>query len=115
MKSIEALLDEADELLEAGEAKIVLNAATGYQMLRQAISNLSKAYLIANGREPLGDLKALFFQCRKLNPEFEMIEDGMIVFADPDHSELDSETIVDTANEIWDFIMGILPTVADEL
>jgi hypothetical protein len=115
MKTIDTLLDEADELLEAGEEKIVLNTVAGYQLLRQAINSLSKAYLIANGREPLGDLKALFFQCRKLNPEFEMIEDEMVVFADPDHSEPDSETIVDAANEIWDFVMGILPTVEDEL
>ncbi len=115
MKSIDDLLDEADKLLTAGEERIIQNKAAGYQMLRQAISNLYKAYLFTNSQEPLGDLRALFFQSHKLNPEFEMIEEEMLIFADTDPGENDSESIIDSANEIWDFIMGILPALEDEL
>lgn len=113
MKSIDTLLAEADELLALGEEKIMVDSAAGYQLFQQAISDLCKVYLATNGQEPLGDLKALFFQCQKHNPEFEALGDAMSVFIDPEPHELDSETVIDAANEIWDFIMETLPAEGD--
>lgn len=115
MKTMDALLDEADELLERGEAKILTDPGVGYQLFQQAISNLFKVYLSNNGQEPLGDLKALFFQCQKYNAEFDVIEDVMGIFIEPVRNELDNETIIDAANEIWDFVMDMLPAEGDEL
>jgi hypothetical protein len=115
MKSVDALLAEADELLERGEEKIVVNVNAGYQVFQQAIANMLKAYLMTNHQEPLGDLKALFFQCQKHNAEFEVIEDVMDVFTGSEPTEMDGETITDAANEIWDFIMEMFPMVEDEL
>lgn len=115
MKSVDALLAEADELLERGEEKIVVNANEGYQVFQQAIANMLKAYLMTNHQEPLGDLKALFFQCQKHNAEFEVIEDVMDVFTGSGPHEMDEETITDAANEIWDFVMEMLPMAEEEL
>ncbi len=115
MKSVDALLDEADELLERGEEKIAIDVGQGYKVFQQAIVKLLKAYLITNHQEPLGDLKALFFQCQKHNSEFEAIEEVMALFAETDPNELDGETITDAANEIWDFIMETFPMAEDEL
>lgn len=115
MKSAEALLEEADELLTLGEEKIVTDTAAGYQVFQRAMGNLLKAYLITHHQEPLGDLKALFFQCQKLNSEFEAIEDVMAILMEPAPNELDGETVTDAANEVWDFIMEIQPMAEDEL
>lgn len=115
MKSVDALLAEADELLERGEEKIVANVNMGYQVFQQAIANMLKAYLMTNHQEPLGDLKALFFQCQKHNADFEAIEDVMDVFIEPEPNEMDGETITDAANEIWDFVMETFPMAEDEL
>jgi hypothetical protein len=115
MKSVDVLLAEADELLERGEEQIVTNVSAGYQVFQQAIANLFKAYLIRNHQEPLGDLKALFFQCQKQNSEFEAIEDGMSLFTETGINEIDGETVTDAANEIWDFIMEMFPMAEDEL
>lgn len=115
MKSVDAILAEADELLEHGEEKIVANVGAGYKLFQQAIANMLKAYLITNQQEPLGDLKALFFQCQKHNAEFEAVEDVMTIFTDLDPAELEGETVTDAANEIWDFIMEMFPMAEDEL
>jgi len=115
MKTMDTLMAEADELLERGEERILTDTKAGYQLFQQAISNLFKLYLITNGQEPLGDLKALFFQCQKYNAEFEVVEDVMSIFVDSVLNELDNETIIDAANEIWDFVMEMLPMEADEL
>ena len=39
----------------------------------------------------------------------------MSIFVDSVLNELDNETIIDAANEIWDFVMEMLPMEADEL
>jgi frataxin-like iron-binding protein CyaY len=115
MKSVDALLDAADELMEQGEEKITVNINVGFQVFQQAIGNMFKAYLITNRQEPLGELKALFFQCQKLNEEFEAIADVVDIFINPALNETDGETITDAANEIWDFVMELLPMVEEEL
>ena len=115
VKSIDNLLAEADELLENGEEKITENLSVGYLAFRKAVTNLLRAYLIVNGQEPLGDVKALFFQCLKQNQDFEEIDEVMSVFAEANSTEADIESIIDSANEIWDFISGMLPTVEEEL
>lgn len=115
MKSVDTLLEEADVLMERGEEKIAVDLNAGYQVFQQAAANMLKAYLITNRQEPLGDLKALYFQCQKHNAEFEAIEDVMDILADPEPGELDGETITDAANEIWDFVMELFPAMEDEV
>ena len=114
MKTIDDLIGEADELLARGEEKITVNPGEGYQLFQKAIDNLCKVYLTSNGQEPLGDLKALFFQCKRYNPEFEALDDALKVFTDPDPGGIDSEAVVDSANEIWDFITATIPTEEGE-
>ena len=113
MKSVDALLEEADVFMEQGEEKITVNQNAGYQEFQHAVANMLKAYLINNRQEPLGDLKALFFQCQKHNSEFEFIEYVMEIFTDTEPGELDGETITDAANEIWDFVMEKFPAMED--
>lgn len=106
---VEQLLDEAEVLFEKAEEQSETNLDAGLEYFRQGIANLCRAFLTVNGQEPLGDLRALYFQCRKLEPEFETIDEVMDYFIDPDSGMDDPEICNDAANEIWDFIVSLLP------
>lgn len=115
MKSVDTLLEEVDVFMEQGEEKIASDLNAGYQKFQQAVANMLKVYLINNQQEPLGGLKALFFQCQKHNPEFDAIEDVVEIFTESEPGEMDGETITDAANEIWDFVTELYPAMEDEV
>ena len=111
----EQLLDEAEVLFEKAEEQSETNLNAGLEYFRQGIGNLCRAFLTVNSQEPLGDLRALYFQCRKLEPEFETIDEVMDYFIDPGSGVDDPEIFNDAANEIWDFIVSLLLEEDDDL
>ncbi|HEX3046669.1 MAG TPA: hypothetical protein VHY08_18075 [Bacillota bacterium] len=111
------LISEADELMEEAEEKIYHQFSEAYPLMRQAIDNLFKAFLIAGGvkvkggsgfTHPARNLEVLFEQCRRLAPEFETIEELTGYFTKEAPLNSDPELISDAANEIWDFVIDLL-------
>jgi hypothetical protein len=109
LKSIDDLLDEANSLIEDAEQKLETDFSGSTALFQQGISNLCKAYLLANDQDAQGDLKTLFFQCKQINPEFGYIEEELEYFLAPDPVGTDKEITCDAANEIWDFFLSVMP------
>jgi HEPN domain-containing protein len=117
------LISEADEFMDEAEERILHQFSEAYPLMQQAIENLFKAFLIAGGQKlkgisglgagSAGNVEVLFARCRSVAPEFETIEEIMGYFitapANPD-----PELISDAANEIWDFVIGLLSEEDEE-
>ncbi|MCL6590201.1 MAG: hypothetical protein K6U80_09640 [Firmicutes bacterium] len=112
------LINEADELMETAEERIHRQFYSAYPLMRQAVEDLFKAFLTAKGQKPKGILgkdgnpgsnaEVLFEQCLRLEPEFEIIEEIAGYFTLEAPPDPDPELICDAANEIWDFVTGLL-------
>ncbi len=50
-----------------------------------------------------------FKKCLEIETEFEAIREELDYFFMPELAEVDSEIICDAANEVWDFVIGLLP------
>ncbi len=106
---VEDLLEEADQLFEQAEAMIVKEPGVGLQKFQVGVSNLLKAFLIVHEKIPVGELKQLFLECCRIEPEFETISDELDYFYIPQLAESDSELICDAANEVWDLVISLMP------
>ncbi|HBF37623.1 MAG TPA: hypothetical protein DDW50_09910 [Firmicutes bacterium] len=106
---VEDLLEESDQLFEQAEEMIVREPGEALQKFQVGVSNLLKAFLIVNKKEPVGELKQLFFQCCQVEPQFETIRDELDYFYIPQLAESDSELICDAANEVWDLVISLMP------
>ncbi len=106
---VEDYLEEADQLFQDGERMIVREPVEGLKRFQQGVTYLLQGYLVSQDGEPGSDLKAVFEQCKQLEPEFESIEGELDYFFMPQLAEVDSEIVCDAANEIWDFVIGLIP------
>lgn len=109
MDKMLALLEEADSLMDQAESVISGDFGRGVRLFQQAITKMEQAYLMPNGEIPFGDLSGLFEKCRAMEPDFEQIADEIAFLAaiTSDTTE-DPDAVCDTANEIWDFMYGIM-------
>jgi hypothetical protein len=105
---IDNLFDKADLLFEKAEQLAPSNLPEAIRLFREGIGELYKTFILFQDKEPEGNLSELFQQCLSLNSEFEVIETEQSYFVAEDFSELDPEMIVDAANEIWDFVSGLM-------
>lgn len=108
VKTVEELMAEADALFEDAELLVETDLPESLPFFRDGIGNLCRAYLLVNGEEPDGGLKELFLQCKKHNPDFSYIEDEIGYFLALDGEALEPDAICDAANEIWDFVAGLV-------
>lgn len=104
---VDELLNEAFQLFEAAEEKID-NGLESRSLFQSAVSNLLKAYLLSQGIEKKDGMAELYQECVKNNPEFESIQSEVDYLINAAPHELDGEELIDKANEIWDFIQGLL-------
>lgn len=105
---IDELMSEAFQLFEDAEMKVDNKLSESIILFRQAVSNLLSAYLFIKGVEGHGGLAELFHECGKINPEFETIQAEVEYLISAVPKEVDGEELTDKANEIWDFIEGLL-------
>ncbi len=105
---VEKLMDEAFRLYEEAEMKVDSEPSKSIILFRQAVSNLLNAYLIIKGLGEEGDLAELFRECREIDSEFEIIQSEIEYLVDVAPQEVEGEELTDKANEIWDFIQGVL-------
>lgn len=104
----EEILNEAFQLFEEAEEKID-HGLESISLFRRAVSNLLKVYLFSQGVERRdGMTEELYRECVKINPEFESIKLEVDYLFNVAPDELDGEELIDKANEIWDFIQGLL-------
>lgn len=105
---VDELMEEAFRLYEEAELKIDSEISESIQLFRQAVRNLLNSYLTIKGIEGEGGLVELFQECSRIVPDFEIIQPEIeyLVAAAPE--EVDGEELIDKANEIWDFIQGLL-------
>ena len=106
---VQDLLEEADLLFEQAEAMIVKEPDEGLHKFQAGVSKLLQGFLIAHGKEPVGELKQLFQQCQEIESEFETVRDELDYFFIPQLAAMDSEIICDAANEVWDLVIGLIP------
>lgn len=114
MEKITILLEEADSLMDQGESVIDRDFERGVRHFQQAITRMEQAYLMSRGEVPFGDLSGLFEKCRILDPEFEQIAEEISFLAaiNPDVPE-EPDSVGDAANEVWDFMYGIMENFDD--
>lgn len=105
---IDELMDEAYRLFEEGETKIDGQISESIDLFRRGVGKLLNTYLIIKGSEGEGDLDELFQECIRVNPDFEIIQAEIEYLAEITPQEADGEELTDKANEIWDFIEGLL-------
>jgi len=110
---VDELMDEAFQLFEEAEMKISSNISESIGLFRQAAGKLLSTYLIIKGSEGEGDLDELFQECLRVNPDFEIIQSEVEYLLEVSPEEADGEELTDKANEIWDFIEGLL--IEDEM
>ncbi|NLW45803.1 MAG: hypothetical protein GXY86_00460 [Firmicutes bacterium] len=105
---IDQLLDEAFRLFEEAEMKVDISSSESIALFRKAVFNLLSAYLLIQGTECEGGFAELYRQCFNINSEFESIhyEVDYLINAVPE--AVDGEELTDYANEIWDFMQGLL-------
>ena len=105
---IDELLDEAFQLFEAAEMKIDSSSSESIALFRKAVFNLLNAYLLIQGIEADGGLADLYRQCFSINTEFESIHYEIDYLINAVSAEVDGEELTDNANEVWDFMQGLL-------
>mgnify|MGYP001184719671 CR=1 FL=1 len=105
---IDELMDEAYRLFEEGEMKIDSEISESIDLFRRGVGKLLNTYLIIKGSEGEGDLEELFEECNRINPDFEIIQSEIEYLVEIIPQEADGEELTDKANEIWDFIEGLL-------
>lgn len=105
---VDELMSEAFQLFEEAEMKIDTKLADSIILFRQAVSNLLSVYLFVKGVEGYSGIAELFYECRKNNSEFETIKAEVEYLISVTPEEADEEELTDKANEIWDFIQGLL-------
>lgn len=105
---IDELMEEAFRLFEEAEMKVGSDTQESIILFRRAVSNLFNVYLAINGVEGAGSLAELFLECVKIDSEFETIRPEVEFLTTVIPKEADTEELVDQANEIWDFIEGIM-------
>lgn len=108
MKKVQSLLEEANGLFERAEVMAGESLEDGHRLFLQGIILLFKAFLNANGVAGTGDLLGLFYECQQLEPEFEDIEAELECLLEIDFANSDAETLCDSANEIWDFVVDFM-------
>lgn len=105
---INELMDEAFRLFEEAEMKVEQKPEESINLLRRAVANLFNTYLLINGVEDTGSLVEMYRECETINPEFETIRTEVEYLNTVIPGEVDAEELLDQANEIWDFIEGVL-------
>ncbi|NLW59629.1 MAG: hypothetical protein GX073_04695 [Firmicutes bacterium] len=106
-------LAKADQLLSAAEQ--AQDGTSVYENCRAAVHNLLLAYLVAHGEsEPAGaDLTSahLWEKCVARNPEIRALVPNVRLFLNDSGfvtTEEEVETMLDAANELWDFIFALI-------
>ena len=101
-------MEKAYCLFEEAEMIIDVEPDKSLTLLRQAVTQLLNAYLSINEIAGHGNLDELFQECLKTDSEFEAIQSEVEYLTTIGPEEIDAEEMVDTANEIWDFIQGMI-------
>lgn len=109
LEEIEKWVAQADQFFEAAEAKSSLNLDSAQDLFAQGVNCLLKAFLMFNNQVAEGELATLFAQCFKINSEFEAVRDELELLATLNPGYTDNELVIDAANEIWDFVIELLP------
>lgn len=110
-KQVDALLTKADQLLTAAEGTTDLTSA--FQNCREAVRCLLLVFLFVKGERDLLQadqaLASLWHKCVGRDPEILQLADNIGLFQ-RDFTLLSSaeevEIMLDSANEVWDFIFG---------
>ncbi len=105
---VDELLNEAFQLYEEAEMKIDSRFSESIILFKKAVAKLLSAYLFTQGIERQGGLAELYNECGRINPEFESIQMEVEYLINAVPEEIDGEELTDKANEIWDFIQGLL-------
>lgn len=109
--NVDELLAEADTALTRAETQVSSHPQESCKQFQTGASCLCRAYLMTQGMDnpDTGTLASLFQQCLTKNEEFESIRDEINYLNNSDLAELDGDVLCDAANEIWDFIIDLLP------
>jgi len=105
---VDKLMEEAFRLYEEAELEIDIEISKSIELFRQAVRNLLTSYLTIKGIEGEGDLVELYQECSRIVPDFEIIQPEIEYLIEADPEAVDGEELIDKANEIWDFIQGLL-------
>ena len=107
---IDELMDEAFRMFEKAEMRIDNEISESIDLFRQGVGKLLNTYLIIKGFQGKdgGDLKELFKECNRINPDFEIIQSEIEYLTEVSPTGVDGEELIDKSNEIWDFIEGLL-------
>ena len=105
---VDELMEEAYRLYEEAELKVDIEISESIRLFRQAACNLLNSYLSIKGIDGGGDLVELYQECSRIVPDFEIIRPEIEYLAEANPEEVDGEELTDKANEIWDFIQGLL-------
>lgn len=108
MKKVEDLIEKANELFEQAEMVGENSLENAHNLFLRGITYLLQAFLTSNAVESLGSLNELFNECKLVKPEFEAIEEQLASLVDTDLATTNLEAIIDSANEIWDFIIDLV-------
>ncbi|TCL56039.1 hypothetical protein EDC14_105220 [Hydrogenispora ethanolica] len=106
--TIEVLIDEADQCLAQAEKESGKDLARSLQLLQQGVGKLLQAYLIANEKRSPTRLREQFELCQQIEPDFASIEEELEYLLSVNPKEAEAEDVIDTANEIWDFVTDLL-------
>jgi len=107
LEYVESLVVRGDELFEAAEAEIEHSRAESAAKFREGVAQLLKAFLHLHEEDADDGLEQLFAACKRLEPSLEAIEDEVKLLLDAPES-VDSEDLIDAANEIWDYVIDLI-------
>lgn len=106
--TIDVLIDEADQCLAQAEKESAKDLARSLQLIQQGVGKLLQAYLITNEKRSPTRLREQFELCQQLEPDFASIEEELEYLLSVNPQEAEAEDVIDTANEVWDFVTDLL-------
>ncbi len=106
--TLEMLIDEADQLLAQAEKEVTKSLSRSCQLVNQGVGKLLQAYLILNEKRPPVGLREQIELCLDLEPDFVSIEAELEYLSTANPEAINAEDLIDTANEVWDFLTDLL-------
>jgi len=104
------LIEKADQALAEAENLVLNDYETSVTFFRSGITKLCQAYLLSQKQTEFPeDLLILFQKCLVVNSEFEEIAVEFELFFGAIVVKEDPEILIDIVNEIWDFIVDLIP------
>ena len=104
------LIEAADQDLAEAELVLEQDYLAGVKLFQVGIGKLCQAYLYSKQQNEIPEvLKELFQKCLVVNSEFEAVQEEFVSLIEAVENHQAAEILIDTVNEIWDFVIDLIP------